>query len=249
MVITVALLGTIYTAAAAKGGNDASKVRFVSAVSPDGAAEATPTSFVDAIETDAIPTGHEPSAAVVEMVEAEERGVIVDPETGMRIGPLEFLPPPEPEPEPEPVASRARRAAPRPPVPRLHPNPGIHVIMVARQMNARGERIAGSCYRYISEVFERAGHEGWRNRRTVFGEHRNGPYADLGLIRPGDWLYIVNHPNRTPVGTHSVLFVSWQDRSRGIANVIEHPGWGGATTGRERTYDVSRTYRITRPTL
>lgn len=241
--ISVALLGTIYTAAAAKGGADRSKVRFVSAVSPELDVEATPAP-VEA----AIPVGHEPSATVVAMVEAE-REVIVDPETGMRIGPLELRPAPEPEPEPAATRTRRPRPAPRPPVPRLHPNPGVHVIMVARQMNARGETVNGSCYRYISEVFERAGHEGWRNRRTVHGEHRDGPYADLGLIRTGDWLYIVNHPDRTPVGTHSVLFVSWSDRGRGIANVIEHPGWGGASTGRERTYDVSRTYRITRPVL
>jgi hypothetical protein len=116
-------------------------------------------------------------------------------------------------------------------------------------MMARREAVQGSCYRYLAEVFTRAGHDHWRTRRVVYREGRRGPYADLDLIRPGDWLYIVNHPERTPVGTHSVLFVSWHDRARGYARVIEHPGWGAPSAGRERSYDVSRTYRIVRPVL
>ena len=145
---------------------------------------------------------------------------------------------------------RVRRAPPRPPGPRLHPDPGIHTILTARRMMANGERMQASCYRYLSTVYERAGHSGWRNRRIVYREGRTGPYADLALIRPGDWLYIVNDPHRTPVGTHSVMFVRWEDRARGYARVISHPGWfAGPHTGREGTYDVSRTYRIIRPTM
>lgn len=198
-----------------------------------------------------IPVGVEPPAELASMME-EPPDVLVEPTTGMRIGPLVFNPEPEPEvePEPEPRARRARRATPPPPpIPRLHPDPGRHVIAVARRMIAQNVQIQGSCYRYISEVFTRAGHDGWRRRRVVYNEGRNGPYANLDLVRPGDWLYIVNHPDRTPVGTHSVLFVGWEDRARGYARVIEHSGWGAPRSGYERGYDVSRTYRITRPTL
>ncbi|MFK7991602.1 MAG: hypothetical protein AB8I08_36635 [Sandaracinaceae bacterium] len=187
---------------------------------------------------------------------------IVDEQTGLRIGPLTMMPrdlePLDEEAEEVeqaeervPSARPARRnRAPRPaPGPRLHPDPGMHVILTARGMMARREVVSGSCYRYLSEVYDRAGHSGWRNRRTVYQGNRNGPYASLDQVRPGDWLYIVNHPDRTPVGTHSVLFVGWQDRARGQAHVIEHSGWGAPSAGRERTYDISRTYRITRPTL
>ena len=66
--------------------------------------------------------------------------------------------------------------------------------------------------------------------------------------KPGD-IYIVNDPYRTPVGTHSVMFLGWQDRARGIARTISHAGWGAPRVGRESTYDISRTYRIVRPTL
>lgn len=155
-----------------------------------------------------------------------------------------------PEVEPPVVQVRRRRARPsRPPVPRLHPNPGVHTILTARRMIANGEAIQGSCYRYLSTVYERAGHDGWRNRRIVYREGKDGPYARLDLIRPGDWLYIVNHPDSDPVGTHSVMFVGWQDRAQGWGRVISHPGWGAPHTGRESTYDLTRTYRIIRPVL
>ena len=183
-----------------------------------------------------------------------EPGAIVEPETGVVLGPLTITrvardaPAPLAPPAPR-AAPRPARAAPAPSLPRLHPDPGQHVILTARRMMARNEVVQGSCYRYLSEIFARAGHEGWRNRRTVYGGRATGTYADLGLIRPGDWLYIVNHPDRTPVGTHSVLFVGWEDRASGYARVIEHSGWGAPSAGQERSYDVSRTYRIIRPVL
>lgn len=179
---------------------------------------------------------------------------------GVRIGTIERL---EPDPE-ELVASgdaenadsarasrrRGRRAPPRPaPGPRLHANPGVHSVLTARRMIASGELIRGSCYAYLSEVYARAGHRSWRKRTIVYRAEREGPYADLSLIRPGDWLYIVNDPGRTPVGTHSVMFTGWEDQSRGYARTISHAGWGPPRSGRERGYDVSQTYRIIRPTM
>lgn len=129
-------------------------------------------------------------------------------------------------------------------VPRLHKNPGRHTLLTARRMVAQKEKIKGSCYRYLSEVFARAGHDGWRTRRVVYRGSRKGPfYANLSLVKPGDWLYIVKPYGD---GTHSVMFVSWMDRSRAIANTISHPGWGAPTHGREASYDISKTYRIIR---
>ncbi len=239
------------------------------------ATDAPPDDDAVAATDTAIPVGRDAPPELVALLEAGE-GAILDAATGVVVGPLRVIGAAvEPAPESEPTldgeadeasdettvaevaseapATRPRRAAratpPRPPIPRLHPDPGRHVIAVARRMMAQRETVQGSCYRYLSEVFSRAGHEGWRDRRVVYREGRNGPYANLDLIRPGDWLYIVNHPERTPVGTHSVLFVSWSDRGRGVANVIEHSGWGAPSAGRERTYEVTRTYRIVRPIL
>lgn len=233
------LVGALYAGAHDLGSEPVARVSIVSVRPPEPPASAP---LPDA----PVPEGHEVSDEMAELLDAHAE--VVDPETGVRLGALSFVPRAE-EPEPEPAARPRprRRTPPAPPVPRLHPDPGMHVILTARRMMQRGEAVRGSCYRYLAEVFTRAGHSSWRTRSVVYQGDRDGPYANLGLIRPGDWLYIVNHPDRTPVGTHSVLFVSWSDRSRGYANVIEHPGGGSATAGRNRTYDVSRTYRIVRP--
>lgn len=199
----------------------------------------------------ALPSGADVPAHTLEV--EEDSDLIVDAATGVTIGPFKLSLRDEPEAsiEDEATTTRARRAAPRPPRgPRLDPDPGRHVILTARGMMARGETVRGSCYAYLSEVFDRAGHDGWRTRTIVYQAGPNGPYADLDLIRPGDWLYIVNNPDSTPVGTHSVLFVGWEDRASGYARTISHAGWAaGASPGRESHYDLSRTYRIIRPRL
>lgn len=175
--------------------------------------------------------------------------MILDAETGLSFD-LYLAPVAETVAE-EPARTSGRRAsrAPEAPILRLDSDPGRHVILTARGMMARNETVRGSCYRYLSEVFARAGHDDWRTRTIVHASDREGPYADLSRIRPGDWLYIVNHPETTPMGTHSVLFLGWDDRAHGYARVLQHSGGGSASAGEERTYDVSRTYRIVRPTL
>lgn len=203
-------------------------------------------------EARSLPAGRD---VPLELLEPPDAEVIVDSHTGVSIGPLSFASVGEAAglaPRSRPRSSvGARRAAPWPaPGPRLDPDPGRHVILTAREMMSRGETVRGSCYTYLSEVFDRAGHDGWRTRSVVFQGSPNGPYADLDLIRPGDWLYIVNAPDANPVGTHSVLFVGWEDRTSGYARTISHAGWAaGASPGREGHYDVTRTYRVIRPRL
>lgn len=265
--IGAGLVGALYAAAADVVRAEASTQAAVAAIATWPAGDPDPAP---------IPEGRDVPEERLATIDPDPE-VIVDPETGVRLGPLAIRWLPDPagpiaasaadsadpsapieadpaEPSPPTRAARrptrtARRSPPPASIPRLHPDPGRHVIATARGMMARNEAVQGSCYRYLSEVFARAGHEGWRTRRVVYREGLLGPYADLDLIRPGDWLYIVNHPESTPVGTHSVLFVSWDDRARGYAQVIEHSGWGAPSAGDERSYDVSRTYRIVRPIL
>jgi hypothetical protein len=120
------------------------------------------------------------------------------------------------------------------------------VLETAQRMGDAGTVVRGSCYRYIDRVFDDAGHDGWRERTQVFRGSRNGPYADLDLIQPGDWLYIVNHPESRPVGTHSVLFVAWEDRANGYARVWSYVGGSQDRPADLVGYDVTRTYGIQR---
>jgi hypothetical protein len=244
--IGAALVGGLYAAARADLPHPGAPEPIVVAV-VESAPEPAALDRPEVEAADALPLGievPEEDAALVDLY-AEE---ILDEETGLRFG---LVPASEPFELPVPPAVRraTRPVAPPVPVVRLSADPGRHVVLTARAMMSRNETVRGSCYRYVSTVFERAGHDGWRTRAIVHSARREGPYASLDLIRPGDWLYIVNHPERTPVGTHSVIFVGWEDRASGEAHVIEHPGGGSDMAGQERGYDVSRTYRIVRPSL
>jgi hypothetical protein len=124
--------------------------------------------------------------------------------------------------------------------------PARRVLETAERMVDEGVVVRGSCYRFVDTVFDEAGYDSWRRRTNVFRGRRQGPYADLDTIQPGDWLWIVNHPETTPVGTHSVLFVGWEDRAHGYARVYSYVGGGQDRSADFTTYDVTRTYRIQR---
>lgn len=147
---------------------------------------------------------------------------------------------------PPPWSSHAAPAPPSPAEPEAT-EAGLRVVQTAERMIEEGRVVRGSCYRYIDAVFDTAGYRGWRRRTTVFRGPRNGPYANLDLIQPGDWLWIVNYPDQTPVGTHSVLFLGWEDRAAGYARVVSYVGRSENRPADVTTYDVTRTYSIQRP--
>ncbi|MDX9721549.1 MAG: hypothetical protein RBU37_12440, partial [Myxococcota bacterium] len=76
---------------------------------------------------------------------------------------------------------------------------------------------------------------------------KEGPYAQLSLIQPGDWLYIVNKPKT--LGTHSLIFVAWEDRDQGLAQVINYVGGRKRKPGDYRSSDISRVFEIRRAQL
>lgn len=125
------------------------------------------------------------------------------------------------------------------------PTPGEHVLAVAEEMVRSGRVVRGSCYDFVSAVFEDAGYPSER-REHVFRGRTGGPYADLSVVSPGDWLAIVNHPDRDPVGTHSVIFVRWLDRARAEGLVVSYVGGDADRPGDIVPYDLSRTYRVSR---
>lgn len=122
---------------------------------------------------------------------------------------------------------------------------GERVLRTARRMVRRRTIVRGSCYDYIERVFRRAGFPASRRER-VFTSPPEGPYAELGLIAPGDWLFIVSRPDLTPPLTHSVIFVRWIDRAAGRAEVVSYAGGDARRPGGLVPYDLTRTYVIAR---
>ncbi len=172
--------------------------------------------------------GAAPGARVASAHDASRSKQVLPPPWTSGMATQASVPAPTPDPTPEPTAA------------------GRRVVQTAERMVDEGTVVRGSCYRYIDSVFDTAGYRGWGERTTVFRGHREGPYANLDDIQPGDWLWIVNHPELTPVGTHSVLFLGWEDRESGYARVVSYVGGAADRPGDVVGYDVSRTYRIMR---
>jgi hypothetical protein len=104
--------------------------------------------------------------------------------------------------------------------------------------------VRGACWDYINAVYTRAGYPESK-RRYVYRTAKKGPYADTKLIRPGDWLYFVNHSYNDI--EHSAVFVEWINRGAREARMLSYAGQNRREPGRYLSYDLRSVYTIIRP--
>lgn len=103
--------------------------------------------------------------------------------------------------------------------------------------------IKGSCWDFINAVFNEAGFPDGK-RKVVFQGPSKGPYADPEMLRPGDW---VMHINLEYNGVeHSSLFVSWIDRGRRLAKVMDYVGMNKAQPGDYSQHTYTKIFGIVR---
>jgi hypothetical protein len=123
------------------------------------------------------------------------------------------------------------------------PKPGRTILETGRYMALEEKTIVkGSCWTWVNEVFNRSGFA--KSKEIVFKSKKTGPYADLNLIEPGDWLYYINYSYR---GTeHSGIFVYWKDFENKKAVVLSYGGRNRKEPGRYLIYDLKSVYYITR---
>jgi len=121
---------------------------------------------------------------------------------------------------------------------------GRRVLRAARLMVERREIIRGSCWNWLNTAYKRAGYDA-KNRRVIFRSKKSGPYADLNPLRPGDWIFHVNHSYGDI--EHSGMFIAWIDRRRHRALMLSYGGENRRQPGRYRPYDITHTYQIIRP--
>jgi len=122
--------------------------------------------------------------------------------------------------------------------------PAAKILAQARIMTVEQHTVLiGGCWDYIDEVWNRAGFPD-EKRRVVYKSRKMGPYAQADLIRPGDWLYFVNHSYGDI--EHSALFVGWADQAHLEAYMLSYAGQQRAETARYKLYDLSGVYRIIR---
>ncbi len=121
---------------------------------------------------------------------------------------------------------------------------GRDILVLSRSMITKGEKISGSCWNYINTVYNRTGHP-QKQRDIVFKGKLRGPYADPELVRPGDWLYYVNHSYKGI--EHSGIFVDWIDKGKREALMISYAGEKRNTPARYKVYKLTNIYNIIRP--
>jgi hypothetical protein len=118
------------------------------------------------------------------------------------------------------------------------------VLQTGRQLALEEQAIIrGGCWNWINTVFKRSGYAD--QSHVVFEGRKKGPYVSQEEIRPGDWLYYVNHAYKR-VG-HSGLFVHWVDFEKKIGMILSYGGEGRREPARYQTYDLSDVYYIRRP--
>jgi hypothetical protein len=126
--------------------------------------------------------------------------------------------------------------------------PAKKVLKVGREMTlVNKEIVRGSCWDYADTVYTRAGFSRQLpQRQTVFkGSKRSGPYADASQIKPGDFLYYINHSYGGI--EHSAIFIDWEDKTKKKALMLSYGGENRRSPARYRVYDLSNVYQITRP--
>jgi hypothetical protein len=122
---------------------------------------------------------------------------------------------------------------------------GKKVLSIGRTMVYDEKKIVkGSCWDYIHEVYNRAGYP-IADRKTVFKSKKKGPYADIDMIQPGDWLYYINHSYHGV--EHSGIFVYWKDKKNKIGVTLSYGGQNRNEPGRYKEYDLRSVYNIMRP--
>ena len=119
------------------------------------------------------------------------------------------------------------------------------VLRMAHSMADQRVIIRGACWDYINEVFKRAGYPSHRNLTIIHKSKKTGPYADASKLRPGDWVYYVNHSYDDI--EHSGLFIDWIDYNKRDALILSYPGERSQRPARYESYDLSHVYRIMRP--
>lgn len=124
------------------------------------------------------------------------------------------------------------------------PEPAREVLRTGRKLALEEKTIIrGSCWNWINTVFQRAGYA--KERHIVFKGKKRGPYARPEQIRPGDWLYYINHSYNGI--EHSGIFVHWIDFDKKIGMVLSYGGEGRRKPGRYQAYDLKDVYFIKRP--
>jgi len=147
------------------------------------------------------------------------------------VAPPIVTPPPDPRADPMGALTRAAQ----------HASSGARrVLDAAKAMIDGGVVTRGSCFTWVNAVYRRAG----GRRETVFAGDRRTRWAEASQLRPGDWVFFINHSFGDV--THSAIFVAWVDERARVALMVSYPGGNRDAPGRFSDYELTNVYQIAR---
>ncbi len=119
------------------------------------------------------------------------------------------------------------------------------ILLIGKQMALVDKEIVrGGCWDYIDTLYKRAGFDR-KDRTYIFrGKKNRSPYANINQIKPGDWLYFINHSYHNI--EHSGIFVRWHDKNRFLAVILSYKGEYKNEPARYKVYNIKNTYTIIR---
>jgi hypothetical protein len=121
---------------------------------------------------------------------------------------------------------------------------GDKVLQVGYLMSQISKTIVqGSCWDFVNEVYKCAGVSEYK--KVVFRSKKSGPYAPSSMVKPGDWVYHINHQFKNI--EHSAIFVCWKDFEKRIAITLSYAGMNKKVPAKYGAYSLRSIYSIFRP--
>ena len=121
---------------------------------------------------------------------------------------------------------------------------GESVLKTGREMMLSHTKVGGGCWDYLNATYRKAGYP-LVSLKKVFNGSAQGPFADTGMLEPGDWIYYINHSYYNV--QHSGMFVGWIDRSKKIGITLSYAGNNRCEAAKYDRYDLSHVYSVMRP--
>ena len=120
---------------------------------------------------------------------------------------------------------------------------GTKILEASRSMISTQEIVVGGCWDYINTIFERVGYS-TNQRVTIYKSKFQGPYAKSDIIKPGDWIYFVNHSYCDR--EHSAIFVAWIDQEKKLALMVSYMGENKKLPGSYKQFTLDKIYNVIR---
>jgi hypothetical protein len=121
---------------------------------------------------------------------------------------------------------------------------GLKILQTGYQMALIDMSIIkGSCWDFVNAVYNRSGFA--NAKQTIFSSQKKGPYAASSMVKPGDWIYHINHQFNN--GEHSAIFICWKDFAKRIAITLSYVGMNRYAPGHFGEYHLDNIYSIFRP--